>query len=475
MGPGGQRGGFSEVAQTTTDAAGAWTLTAPPGSSRLLRIVAGTNTAGRRPDQLHQRARTVDTRALATRHNAGRRTLVFTGRLRVTPLRPAATARLHPDARPPGWKSLARQSASTPADNTATPTTAHPSPSTAASPSAPSHHKPRSGSEEEARSAQAEVHILHRLESSPTIPSHEHGRNQRWIGTTPTRTDDDSSSRHPVAAPNLFDPDSVPAPSGSTHEAVCPARFQHPGFGAQQRNRSRRTTTSNGPCSGGVLHAAPSVMHCGSAPARRDTSQPRDNDYWPSRSTTTRRSGAGRPRIPSADRFDTRAPRPRQRATDTPAHRPPPPPTPPSHHRPPPRCNDSGERTVTKAPATSSSALSILGRTGAFQPQTSQVHEGASCSCRPLLDKVHRCVAKGDEQFLEWRRPMRLMVSRSSVGSRAQFLNHGQKAVHVAVDCKLHDRLTRPEVRVVLARLVGKPSIRDLAGCCARVRQYRIS
>ena len=34
-------GAFTELAHTTTDGTGGWTLTAPPGSSRLLRVVAG--------------------------------------------------------------------------------------------------------------------------------------------------------------------------------------------------------------------------------------------------------------------------------------------------------------------------------------------------------------------------------------------------------------------------------------------------
>jgi hypothetical protein len=106
----------------------------------------------------------------------------------------------------------------------------------------------------------------------------------------------------------------------------------------------------------------------------------------PSRSTTTRRAGAGRPRIPSADRFDS------PRAATPPAsnryprttghHRRP---TPPATTARPPRCNDSGERTVTKAPAHGVQVLSrFSGGLVRSSPKPSQVHEGASCSCRPL-------------------------------------------------------------------------------------------
>jgi hypothetical protein len=97
-------GGFSEVAQTTTDAAGAWTLTAPPGSSRLLRIVAGTNTPAAGPTSSISVHETVipELSLHVTTPGAGR--IVFTGRLRVTPLgrpRPLVFIQTHG---PQGWE-----------------------------------------------------------------------------------------------------------------------------------------------------------------------------------------------------------------------------------------------------------------------------------------------------------------------------------------------------------------------------------
>ena len=79
-------GEFSEVAHTITDAAGAWTLTAPRGSSRLLHIVAGAKA------QAASAANSVSVREtvtpLLTLHvtTPGGGRIVFSGRLAIAPL-----------------------------------------------------------------------------------------------------------------------------------------------------------------------------------------------------------------------------------------------------------------------------------------------------------------------------------------------------------------------------------------------------
>ena len=78
-------GDFSELERTTTDATGTWTLTARAGSSRLLRIVAGT------PPPAASATSSVSVRETVTPMlslhitTPGSGRIVFTGRLQTTP------------------------------------------------------------------------------------------------------------------------------------------------------------------------------------------------------------------------------------------------------------------------------------------------------------------------------------------------------------------------------------------------------
>jgi hypothetical protein len=82
----GSGGTFSELAHTTTNATGAWTLTAPRGTSRLLRIVAGANArAASAADSVSVRETVIPVLSLHVATPGGGR-IVFTGRLEIAPL-----------------------------------------------------------------------------------------------------------------------------------------------------------------------------------------------------------------------------------------------------------------------------------------------------------------------------------------------------------------------------------------------------
>ncbi len=79
-------GGFTRLVHTTSNGAGAWTLTAPPGSSRLLRVVAGANaTAASAADALSVRETVTPGVSLHVATPGGGR-IVFTGKLAIAPL-----------------------------------------------------------------------------------------------------------------------------------------------------------------------------------------------------------------------------------------------------------------------------------------------------------------------------------------------------------------------------------------------------
>jgi hypothetical protein len=79
-------GDFSELAHTTTDGTGGWTLTAPPGSSRLLRIVAGANArAATTTSSVSVRETVTPVLSLHITTPGGAR-IVFTGQLAISPL-----------------------------------------------------------------------------------------------------------------------------------------------------------------------------------------------------------------------------------------------------------------------------------------------------------------------------------------------------------------------------------------------------
>jgi len=79
-------GHFSELAHTTTDGTGAWTLTAPPGSSRLLRIVAGTNAKAASATSSVSARETVTPVLSLHVTTPGGGLIVFTGQVQIAPL-----------------------------------------------------------------------------------------------------------------------------------------------------------------------------------------------------------------------------------------------------------------------------------------------------------------------------------------------------------------------------------------------------
>jgi hypothetical protein len=97
---------FSELAQTTTDGTGAWSLRAPEGSSRVLRVVAG---AGAQPTSSPSTVSVAETVTptlslkVATPHGAR---LVFTGKVAISPLgapRPLVLIEVHAAD---GWQAV---------------------------------------------------------------------------------------------------------------------------------------------------------------------------------------------------------------------------------------------------------------------------------------------------------------------------------------------------------------------------------
>jgi hypothetical protein len=97
---------FSVLTQTTTDGAGRWVLRAPAGASRVLRVVAG---AGAQPATSPSAVSVNEavTPSLSL-HVAtpGKATLVFTGRLAITPLSTPRPQILVEVRAPRGWQAV---------------------------------------------------------------------------------------------------------------------------------------------------------------------------------------------------------------------------------------------------------------------------------------------------------------------------------------------------------------------------------
>ena len=82
----GLSGQFGELTSTTTDGAGRWSLTAPQGSTRALRVVAGSSASSTSSSSVVTLTETVTpTLSLKIRSLTGER-LVFTGKLGISPL-----------------------------------------------------------------------------------------------------------------------------------------------------------------------------------------------------------------------------------------------------------------------------------------------------------------------------------------------------------------------------------------------------
>jgi hypothetical protein len=99
-------GDFSELAHTATDGTGGWTLTAPPGSSRLLRVVAGANAqAASATSSVSVRETVTPVLSLHVTTPGGER-IVFTGQLAISPLgtpRPLVFIEVRG---PDGWQAV---------------------------------------------------------------------------------------------------------------------------------------------------------------------------------------------------------------------------------------------------------------------------------------------------------------------------------------------------------------------------------
>jgi hypothetical protein len=97
-------GNFTEVAHTIANAAGAWTLTAPRGSSRLLHIVAGANAqdASAANSVSVQETVTPVLTLHVTTPGGGR--IVFSGRLAIAPLGAPRPLVLIQTRGPDGWE-----------------------------------------------------------------------------------------------------------------------------------------------------------------------------------------------------------------------------------------------------------------------------------------------------------------------------------------------------------------------------------
>ena len=77
---------WQQLASTTTDGAGRWSLTAPQGSTRGLRVVAGSSASSTSSSSVVSLTETVTpTLSLKIRSLSGER-LVFTGKLGISPI-----------------------------------------------------------------------------------------------------------------------------------------------------------------------------------------------------------------------------------------------------------------------------------------------------------------------------------------------------------------------------------------------------
>ena len=77
---------FSELAQTTTDGAGRWTLRLPKGSSRVVNIVAGTGATPASSASTVSLTETVTPTLSLSISTPGRAQLVFSGEIGISPL-----------------------------------------------------------------------------------------------------------------------------------------------------------------------------------------------------------------------------------------------------------------------------------------------------------------------------------------------------------------------------------------------------
>jgi len=97
---------FTRVARTSTDGTGAWTLSAPRGPTRLLRVVAGANANPTKVGSSTSLTETV-TPALSLRvATPGHGRIVFTGRLAVAPLGDPRPLVFIETRGPDGWEEV---------------------------------------------------------------------------------------------------------------------------------------------------------------------------------------------------------------------------------------------------------------------------------------------------------------------------------------------------------------------------------
>jgi len=99
-------GSFTKLARTTSNGAGAWTLIAPAGPSRLVRVVAGANaTAASAADSVSVRETVTPVLSLHVATPGGGR-IVFTGRLQVAPLAKPRPFVFVQTRGPDGWEEV---------------------------------------------------------------------------------------------------------------------------------------------------------------------------------------------------------------------------------------------------------------------------------------------------------------------------------------------------------------------------------
>jgi hypothetical protein len=97
---------FTEVAHTNTDGTGAWSLRAPRGPSRTLRVVAGASALPSSSPSAVSVTETVAPSLSLQVGTPGRARLVFTGRLAISPLgtpRPLVLIEVHAAS---GWQAV---------------------------------------------------------------------------------------------------------------------------------------------------------------------------------------------------------------------------------------------------------------------------------------------------------------------------------------------------------------------------------
>jgi hypothetical protein len=99
-------GTYTQLGHTTTNSSGAWTLNAPPGPSRLLRVTTGPTQPPEHANGAVTVKETVTPTLSLNVATPGNASLIFTGQLEITPLGTPRPLVIIETPGPDGWESV---------------------------------------------------------------------------------------------------------------------------------------------------------------------------------------------------------------------------------------------------------------------------------------------------------------------------------------------------------------------------------